>query len=69
MSEPTALERSLAELLGRFRREYINPVKTRLDQIEQRQVERVDNSIAGRVMRGQPIGTREWLDFVRRIQP
>jgi hypothetical protein len=64
-----ALEHMLAKLLGMFRREYVDPIKRRLDLIEQRQaVERVDQTIAGRVMRGQPIPASEWLRFVRQIE-
>jgi hypothetical protein len=34
MSEPTALERSLAELLGKFRRAEVEPLKRRIEALE-----------------------------------
>jgi hypothetical protein len=73
------LERFLARLIAQFRREEIAPLRARLDALEcdlatERRLADIEarvgggDTIAARVMRGAPVDTRQWMQFVRQLQ-
>jgi hypothetical protein len=75
-----AFEQFLGAVLRRFRREQITPLAQRVAALERDLAiaERlcaiearigIDDGVEAKLHRGEQIPEREWLSFVRRIQP